>query len=142
MHYDFKRSVNKTVVNIFMVLCIITLVGAIVEAVVADHVTIYSEVQKLPGIMVMCVTAIGFEVLAGVASCLIPPDFKYTIRVIEDEGKEFFIFENGNDDHRRLSTKFEITAKNYKYMTLDDGYARVRIAYDKSVVEFLNGVKK
>lgn len=143
MHCDFKRSVNNKVTNTILCLGVIILLLALALAVAKEFNFVHqNEAQVIPVLIGLTITGVCFEVAAAVVSSIIPPDFKYTIRVIEDEGREFLIFENGDNDHRRLSTKFEITEKSYKNMTLDDGYARICINYDKSVVEFLNGVKK
>jgi len=80
--------------------------------------------------------------LAILLSYVIPPDFDYAIRVAESEDGDFIVFKFHEEDHRKLSRNFVVTSISWKYMVLDDGYTRIRIAYDRSVKEFLKGIKK
>lgn len=139
----FSRSMNSTVCMSILGVGVISAILGIVLGIAANAVCkgnieqLYSMVAILLGLFGVFFLCL---ILSAIANSAIEPDFSYTIRV--DKEKIFMVFEFTEDDYRVLKTNFEITSKNRKYMTLEDGYARIQIAYDKSVVEFLNGIKK
>lgn len=139
----FSRSVNSTVSSVLRVVGFSSAILGIIIG-FAGIVVYRDETTKLipmiPTLIGLFVGYFACLILAAVGESVIVPDFSYTIRI--DKEETFMVFEFSEADYRILKINFEITSKNRKYMTLDDGCARIRIAYDKSVAEFLNGVKK
>lgn len=77
-----------------------------------------------------------FLVAWAIALFAVPPDFKYFINVSRD----WVIFEISEEDHRRIDRNFIISSKKKHYIVLDDGFSRIRIAYNKEVLQFLNEI--
>ena len=78
-----------------------------------------------------------FLVVLGMLLLIIPPDFEYSIRVLDDS----IVIENSEEDYRRIDKTFNIISKKRHYLVLDDGFSRIRIAYNKEVLQFLNEIK-
>lgn len=77
-----------------------------------------------------------FIAVWAIALFAVPPDFKYFIRVSND----WVIFEISEEDHRRIDRNFIIASQKRHYIVLDDGFSRIRIAYNKKVLQFLNEI--
>ena len=69
---------------------------------------------------------------------ILRPDDKYTIKLLNTD----IIFEFSNDDRRIISKSFTIAKKTRNYIILDDGITRIKIAYNKEVLEFLEEIQK
>ena len=69
---------------------------------------------------------------------IVPPDFKYFINIADD----CIIFEMNENDHRRIGRDFKIVSKKMHYIILDDGFSRIRIAYNRKVLQFLEEINK
>lgn len=74
-----------------------------------------------------------FLAALGIAGVVLPPDFKYLIKSEDD----YIIFEMDEDDHRRINKNFCMVSKGRHYLVLDDGFSRIKIAYNKDVLNFL-----
>ena len=74
-----------------------------------------------------------FLAALGIAVVVLPPDFKYLIKSEDD----YIIFEMDEDDHRRINKNFCMVSKGRHYLVLDDGFSRIKIAYNKDVLNFL-----
>lgn len=141
---NFKRSINSFVT----IALLLAGVGFMVVALVVFFATSWLVIHQDRGsdvfytIIVLFVVGFILWILAAISEYVIPPDFDYAIRVVKPEDGDFIVFEFYDQDCRKLSRNFEVTSKNWKYMVLEDGYARIRIAYDRSVEEFLKGIKK
>lgn len=141
----FKRTVNNVVTGALTITGGFFAAAAIVISLVICGISAAEQDLKvIASYTVVVFFAIGMILLimAAIAEKVIPPDFKYTIRTARPEDGEFIVFEFEDEDHRKLNTRFETTSKNRKYMTLEDGYARIQIAYDRNVEEFLKKIKK
>lgn len=68
---------------------------------------------------------------------ILRPDDKYTIKLLDT----VIIFEFSNDDRRIISKSFTIAKKTRNHIILDDGFSRIKIAYNKKVLEFLEEVQ-
>lgn len=77
-----------------------------------------------------------FLLVFVIAEVTLPPNFKYIINVTND----CIIFEISQEDHRRIDKNFTIVNKGKHYMVLDDGISRIRIAYNKEVLQFLKEI--
>ncbi len=139
----FSRSMNSAVCKSLLGVGFISAILGIVLG-IAGIAVCKGNIEQLLSMTAILLGLFGVYflclILTAIAKSAIAPDFSYTIRV--DKEKMFMVFEFTENDYRVLKTNFEITSKNRKYMTLEDGYARLQIAYDKSVEEFLNEIKK
>lgn len=72
-------------------------------------------------------------IVTAIVTSVLPSDFGYYIRC---DG-EFFIFEFSSEDVRPIKRKYTVVKKTWKEIVLTDGIARIKIAYNNKVLEFL-----
>lgn len=123
----FKRSTNSIVGIILLAICVFYLI-LLFQIKCAYGVT--------PTVVNLLVSLCFFFVASIIVLSLVPPDFKYSINVTND----CIIFEMSKEDHRRLDKSFAIASKTRNYITLDDGFSRIRIAYNENVLKFLKQI--
>lgn len=123
MRRKFERNIDLKVTTIFVCLSITLLVVALFIS------RIYLN---------MCLAFALFLMVAFlIVDLLILPDFKYYIKSDED----YIVFELADDDYRRINRNFSITVQTRKYITLDDGITRIKIAYNQYVLQFLKEIR-
>lgn len=121
---QFKRSSNGIATLIFFVglwilLPILILTISIYPLVLSLILILYCIV----GILLTCIFLL--------------PDFDYYISF-----NDYLItFEMSEDDHRVITRSFSIASQTRKKIVLDDGISRIKISYNKEVLEFLNEIK-
>jgi hypothetical protein len=65
-----------------------------------------------------------------------PPMFDYYIKGFDT----FVVFQFSENDRRTINKSYSIT-ETRKYLFLDDGYTRLKIAYNKDSKEFIESLK-
>ena len=68
-----------------------------------------------------------------IVSMLMPDDFEYIIRKIND----VILFEFDTDDVRCFDKNLRIIFQTKRYLILEDDYSRTKIAYNAAVLKFL-----
>jgi len=119
----FKRSKQSIVSLILLVLFFFYLLRTILCA--EGNLSVYTIVQFFFFLMAL------FAILI-----VTPPDFEYFIRFSGD----WVVFEFSDEDHRKIDKNFAIVSQKRHYIVLDDGFARIAIAYNKEVLQFLNEI--
>ena len=131
----FKRSTHSIVTSILLLIVLFYLirmfqVGCAEKNLFGDTLT--------PTEFKLVVQCLFFLAAWAIALVTVPPDFKYFISV----SNGWVIFEISEGDHRRIDRNFIITRPKRHYIVLDDGFSRIRIAYNKEVLQFLNEINK
>lgn len=129
----FKRSTHTIVTSILLGIVFFYLikmfqVGCAEGNLFGDTLT-PTEFKQL-------VKCLFFLAAWAIAMFTVPPDFNYFIRVSND----WVIFEFSEENHRRIDKNFIISSQGIHYIVLDDGFSRMRIAYNKEVLQFLNEI--
>lgn len=89
-----------------------------------------------PAFITLSVVMLILGLLVIIVDFALLPDFEYSIRVQND----IIIFEMDEEDHRRINKSFTIVSKDRKHLVISDGISRIRIAYNKEVLDFLNEI--
>lgn len=96
-----------------------------------------SEMYMLKGDYKVTLCLSGLTTLIVIIMAILPEDFNYSIRGLDSR----IIFEMSKYDHRPLNYNFCIQEKNWYCMILDDGFSKIKIAYDKDVLKFLDEIQ-
>ena len=129
----FKRSTHSIVTSILMGIVLLYLIRIGLEGCTEGNLFGNTLTPTEFKLVVQC---FFFSVALAIALFTVPPDFKYFIRVSND----WVIFEISEEDHRRIDRNFIIASQKRHYVVLDDGFSRIRIAYNKEVLQFLNEI--
>lgn len=120
------------------------LVFVVIVYVYLFQLVIACIVQKNLWSMTVTPSTVKFGIIEGIifvswliSFSILPPDFNYLIKVDDT----YIIFEMDEEDHRRINKNFTISIKTRRYMVLTDGVSRIKIAYNKEVLEFLEEIK-
>lgn len=131
----FKRSTHSIVTSILLAIVIFYLMR-MVQAGGAER-NLFGDTLT-PIEFKLAIKCLLFLILYAIALFTVPPDFKYFIMVSND----WVTFEISEEDHRRISRNFIIVSQKRHYIVLDDGSSRIRIAYNKEVLQFLNKINE
>lgn len=132
----FNRSIQSIILGTFLPIIIFFITVILSEI---AKVNIYEdEVTLTPTGVNFLIMFFLFGVLFVLLKSIVPPDFKYFINIADD----CIIFEMNENDHRRIGRDFKIVSKKMHYIILDDGFSRIRIAYNRKVLQFLEEINK
>lgn len=95
-----------------------------------------SPIYILKGDYKVALCLLGLTILIITVMAILPEDFNYYIRTRDSR----IIFEMSKYDHRPLNYNFCIS-KNWYCIILDDGFSKIKIAYDKDVLKFLDEIQ-
>lgn len=128
MVHKFRRSFDGILTLIFGVLVNCLLWAAL------------STFDEDGGTFSVCITAIAVLIVVYViAQIFILPDFYYIIRPY----RKHIVIEilTGDNDCRKLNRDFDIVKQTRKYIILEDGDATIKIAYNRELLKFLEGIR-
>lgn len=123
----FQRSIASNVVTLLGAVGVLFMVMFLFQ-IVSDNKT--EAVECL-------VATLIFLILLFFALIVLPEDFEYNVKPTED----MLVFEFSEEDHRKIAKTFSIN-KDHRYLILDDGEARISIAYNRKVMKFLEEQRK
>lgn len=125
----FKRCLG----NVFIVILFVDLFQLVIACIVRRNLwNITVTPSDVKFLIIECI----IPVLVLILFFISPPDFDYLINV----GDTYIIFEMSEEDHRRINKNFTISIKTRQYLVLTDGVTRIKIAYNKEVLKFLNEI--
>lgn len=133
----FKRSINIIIVMFFSLLylpCMMKYVDFFEIISQRAYEVDYAQDLILTTEYLICIIVLELLLVAVV----IPPDFDYVINVTDS----YIIFSFDKEDKRKIDKKFKISRKKRHYILLDDGVSKIRIVYNKEVLQFLEEVKE
>lgn len=114
----FERKSGKYVGMIAFVLVLISVLSLIFSIVSTDK-----------SLCNMSIVALEIAIII----LFMPDDFEYVIK----QNGDVILFEFGLDDVRVLKKNFHIFSQKKRYLILEDGNSRIKIAYNSAVLKFL-----
>lgn len=126
MGKKFERKLQYPLVTAGLILFVIGIIGILLS----------NREGAYQAIFVLRLISIGAPLIGSmllIISTLVPKDFEYSIR--QRDGLVLFEFDVA--DVRALKEDFKIYFQNKKYLILEDGDSRIKIAYNDAVLKFL-----
>src|SRR5699024_2066559 len=125
----FKRMRREYVNHCFLM----SLLSALLFIVMSLCYELCGEHSGSLSAMVTSVVCVILTAIMGIVSMLMPDDFEYIIRKIND----FILFECDTYDVRCFDKNLRIIFQTKIYLILEDDYSRTKIAYNAAVLKFL-----
>ena len=125
----FERKSGKYVGMIAFVLVLISVLSLIFSIVSTDKSLCNVSIVALEIAIISMIAA----VVVAIIILFMPDDFEYVIK----QNGDVILFEFGLDDVRVLKKNFHIFSQKKRYLILEDGNSRIKIAYNSAVLKFL-----
>ena len=133
----FKRSTCSISVTIIFVIVLFYAISLAIQLEVAKvHSSEDILTQEDIKVLILYVKFLFFSVVCVIAIFMLPPDFEYSIVLVND----WIVFRFSSEDNRILGRNFNITSKSKNYILLDDGISIIKIEYSQDVLNFLNEI--
>lgn len=128
------RKFSRSIQSILYVVSLILLLFAFIFNIVFFSNLL--DFKSVPIHIFWCTLISGLFIY--IISFILKPDFEYHIKKVDD----YIIFDFSDDDCRKINKNFIISKRTRKYILLDDGTAKMKIAYNDKVIKFLEEIQK